>query len=408
MAPPWRAIAAAAALSGSPIAAADWPGVAWTAVHQWTPLAANVTVLRHPEDDASNATLRWRILHITDAHISLDEARDLHTSGTRRMHSAFRAMNDRHLDPGTRRTPAETFRKLLRLVEQNNVDAVVLTGDIVNFPHNATVQSVLKELLAACGQQRPAPPVLFTAGNHDWLVESLGHGLREQRARFRREVLAPLYRLGRGPRPRGPISEDFSMLELPAPRRHVLGADSAPGLLILAVDNSMHEISSAQQAFVWRELARGIPALLAVHIPFMLPGVTPRNTKQVLCGDPRFGFEGDTSWHVERRERWPRSGASASTLRFVEDIVQRFAAPRGPLLGILSGHEHLHRVDALGRTATLPLRLRCDGGHPPRCRSLSQGHQPGRPLHEGLAQYVTPAACEGGHRIVEVRDARFL
>merc|ERR1712228_175879 len=109
----------------------------------------------------------------------------------------------------------------------------------------------------------------------------------------------PFYHLGCGNRRRGSHGrdlEDYDILELGS------RTGSRPQLLILTLDNSMHEVTSKQAAFVLRELARGLPTLLAVHVPFMLPGATPKNNKHILCGDPRYGFESDTSWHIERRE----------------------------------------------------------------------------------------------------------
>jgi len=410
-------VASASLVAAASPAHIQWARTPWTAIHQWTPLSANITLVRRPSDDVRNVSARWRILHLTDAHISLSEARDLHETGTRRMHSAFRVNGDRHLDRGAKRAPADTFKRLLELASHYTADAVVLTGDIVNFPHNETVQHVLNSLMASCRTPSGSRiPWVYTSGNHDWLVEGLARGRKEQRAFFRHKVLRPLYRGVRGSRPSlcGQEGEDCGMLEL--------GHGSAGGrqngkdeskLLILTLDTSMHEISSSQADFVWKQLSRGLPTILAVHVPLMLPGATPKDNKHVLCGDPRYGYGSDTSWHIERRERWPRSGSSPSTLRFVEDVVRRFAAPRGPLLGILGGHEHVHRADKVGRTLTPPLlNLRCHNtGHDqaPRCESesSSNAHVPGVPLLEGLVQYVTPPSCEGGHRLVEVRDSRF-
>ena len=45
-----------------------------------------------------------------------------------------------------RRTPADMLRRLLRLVREVDADALLLTGDIVNFPHNASVQLVRRAL----------------------------------------------------------------------------------------------------------------------------------------------------------------------------------------------------------------------------------------------------------------------
>lgn len=417
----------------------DWSPTPWTCVHQWDQLSSNITLLRRPAaSDVGNASSTWRILHITDAHISLADAPELHW-GTRRMHNAFRSVQDQHLERGPRREPKDTFRRLLRLVQEVDPDAVVLGGDIVNYPHNASVQFVLEALATAgCGAGRHRTPTLFTAGNHDWLVEGLGGSRSEQRSRFRRSILRPLYRLardaysslhrtvGRGPGPPRPAASgdrtahtaaagaalaalaagggrasrelgDVSALEVPA-----RGGPPTQRLLVLTLDTSLLEVDSSQAAFVWEQLSRGLPALLVVHVPFMLPGAAP-DQNHVRCGDPRYGHDGDTGWQVERRERWPREGAPPATQRFLEDLVRRFAAPHGPLVGILSGHEHTHRADTLGKTWTAP----CGGDESPQCEHRGgDGLNPNEPVHEGLVQYVTHAACDGGHRIVEVRDAR--
>eukprot|EP00927_Polykrikos_kofoidii_P060525 TRINITY_DN55483_c0_g1_i1.p1 TRINITY_DN55483_c0_g1~~TRINITY_DN55483_c0_g1_i1.p1 ORF type:complete len:423 (-),score=67.57 TRINITY_DN55483_c0_g1_i1:139-1407(-) len=409
----------AAAVFASVAAAACAVGVgepvrstpSWNVVHQWTPSAVNITLLSRPGVHVGNVSARWRILHVTDAHISLGEAIQLHRTGTRRMHDAFRTpQEDKHLEKGKRRLPIDTFKKLLDLAQKSSADVVVLGGDILNFPHNESVQSALQELRSLRTWDGLRMPVIFTAGNHDWFVEALGRPLREQRSRFRREVLHPLYKLGlHSGRGRGGELGDFDVLELcrgsgasrPCGSKH---SSDDHRLLILSVDNSIHEISLEQTDFVRRHLARGWPTLLIVHVPFMLPDATPRNTKTALCGDPRYRYDQDSLWRIERRERWPVGGPSASTLRFVEDLVNRFASPRGPLLGVLSGHEHLHRADTLGRKAH-PALLSCDNASPPRCRT-ARGMQFGLPVHEGFVQYVTAAGFEGGHRLVEIIDAR--
>mmetsp|Transcript_56563 Transcript_56563/g.127153 ORF Transcript_56563/g.127153 Transcript_56563/m.127153 type:complete len:398 (+) Transcript_56563:98-1291(+) len=369
---------------------------AWTAVHQWSNLAANITVLRQFGDNAGSPSSSWKLLHITDAHISLAEAKELHATSTRRMHNAFSSEVDKFLKPGVRRPPAATLRSLLEHAEHLGVDAILLGGDIVNFPHNDSVQYVHEALRSL----KIAVPVIYTAGNHDWMVEGSQESLQDQREKYRREVLWPLYRHSRN---RSPIqSQDVGLVELL--RTNALDrSDTAERLLILSLDNSIHEVTASQAEFIRKELGRGHPTLLVVHIPFMLPGATPPKTKNVLCGDPRYGWDNDNAWQIERRQRWPRSGSTVSTKRFIDDLIHRYAVPRGPLLGILSGHEHTHRADALGASRTSTLT--CKRGEPLQCEDAA-GYQPGTPLHEGLVQYVTEAGFEGGHRIVEVRDSR--
>merc|ERR1719356_1528780 len=143
----------------------QWAATPWTALHQWTPLAVNITLLSSADDHLGEFSYRWRLLHITDAHISLGEASELHQSGTRRMHSAFRTPQlDKHWEKGVRRQPADTFKRILDLAEQSSVDAVILGGDIVNFPHNASVHHALQALRLRRTAAGARMPVLYTAG----------------------------------------------------------------------------------------------------------------------------------------------------------------------------------------------------------------------------------------------------
>lgn len=401
------------------------PQMPWTSVHQWTSLAANITIVPNDGDsDFPNFSAVWRILHITDAHISLAEATDLHDGGTRRMHRDFRSMTDKHIDPGRRREPKETFKRLIgAFVRDSSPDVVVLGGDIVNFPHNASVQFVLEALIAAgCGIGRDRIPVVYTAGNHDWLVEGLPTSRLEQRTRFRHSVLRPFYRLARSSDGSSRFASatpsavsdstqfgDASVFEIVSRQQGGNGLGEKT-LLLLTLDTSALEVSSAQAAFIWRQLARGIPALLVVHVPLMVPGATPVDNKLVLCGDPRYNYDGDTSWQIEKRERWPVYGAPAATAQFMQDLVQRFVSPRGPLLGVVSGHEHLHRADVLGQEAGTLFRVNCQVGQEiSQCERQAVGPEfiaPDRPSTQGFVQYVSLPAFEGGHRLLEVRDLR--
>lgn len=279
------------------------------------------------------------------------------------MHSAFKTRDDKYFMSGGNRAPLETFRRLLGLVEIADIDAVLLTGDIVNYPHNASVQHVRRLLQEGArrlnGESPRHVPVLYTPGNHDWLIEGLQQSRRSQ-VSAAQAVLAPLSRR----------SLECGALELQRGDRK---------LLLVILDNSMLEVSEEQLLCLRRALGRGLPAILAVHVPFLLPGMA--QPKEVLCGDPRYSQAGDRGWQVERRERWPPGGASAATARLLDELP-RLAAPRGPLLAVLAGHEHLHRADVLG-----PPCLAC-------------------PEREGLVQYVSLPGFEGGHRIVQVRDER--
>ena len=61
------------------------------------------------------------------------------------------------------------------------------------------------------------------------------------------------------------------------------------------------------------------------------------------------------------------------SLKSARELLEKYASPRGPLLAILAGHEHVSRIDDLSS----------------QCK-----------------QYVTLPAFEGGHRKVVIEDLR--
>ena len=247
---------------------------------------------------------RTRILHITDSHISIDVDEGDHADNASRMFNAFKD-----------RDTLTCFERQLTVAVDEDVDLIALGGDQVNYPSAATVSSLV-ERLEATGK-----PWIYTAGNHDWHYEGLpNHGsvLREQW----RGPLTPLY-AGRSPH--------ASSIEM-------------NGLRIIAIDNSTFQVDEDQLAFLIDHTSDDNPILLLVHIPLSVGDL--RQRERPVCGDLRWGWETDTNFETERRDRWSEAGNLPSTEAFVQRVTEASS-----LVAILCGHIHEERVDAINERA---------------------------------------------------------
>lgn len=226
------------------------------------------------------------ILHITDSHISTDVDEGDFADNASRMYNAF-----------IERDTLSSFEQQLSIAVEKDVDLIALGGDQVNYP-SARMVDTLVERLEATGK-----PWIYTAGNHDWHYEGLpNHGpvLREQW----RGPLTPLY-AGRSPH--------ASSIEM-------------NGLRIIAIDNSTFQVGEDQLAFFIDHTSDDNPVLLLVHIPLSVGDL--RQREKPVCGDPRWGWETDTNFETERRDRWPVAGNLPSTEAFVQRVIEHHHSSR--------------------------------------------------------------------------------
>ncbi len=243
------------------------------------------------------------LLHLTDSHLTEVDARDPDALDSgRRQRAHFAAYS-----PGGLPT-LEHFRRALAWSSEIGADAVVLTGDIVDFPSVANLDLVADEL-AATGL-----PYLYTLGNHDWHVPHLQWS-DETRARY-------------------------------YPRFHGLTAGNPAyqacdvgGVRLVAIDNSTYQVSSDQLAFLQAQLASGQPCLLCMHIPLYVPSLAPAvlTTWQAPI---MLAAEG---WTAETRAAWRVRDADESTRRCYALLTE---GPVENLVGIVCGHVHFGHADA--------------------------------------------------------------
>ena len=264
-------------------------------LEKWSKRPMNHFQIRVPQIKQST-----RILHITDAHFCRPDKDESEEQTT--------LCRQRHTHWQERYNQEANASRLFESVKDSSAELLVLTGDILDFPSQASVQTV-RELLDGCGL-----PWLYVSGNHDYYFPFQQSDEELRRAQYPK--LAPLFN----------SAPEFCW-------KHEIN-----GLQILGVDNSTYQIDSEQLAFARTTLQSGLPTVLLVHIPLTQPGLrAPTIAKWrdcILMGEPI---------PEEHRADWAAAPDRPETAQFLE-LMQN--APN--LVAILCGHVHFSHEEAYG------------------------------------------------------------
>ena len=198
------------------------------------------------------------------------------------------------------------LEKIVAKAESEKYAAIILGGDIFNYPSSKNIKEVLSVLSSS------KVPCHYLAGNHDWHFEGEDGSDSEQRARWL-AALKPLY-FGENP---------------------LIYSKKICGVNFVMLDNSTYEISREQLDAFKRVLSEGLPVIVCAHIPFYVPG-----RDIFFCGDPEWGAKNDPYYKIERRQPWSPAGVSSTTSEFCELL---FSAPN--VWGVLAGHIHSQSED---------------------------------------------------------------
>jgi predicted MPP superfamily phosphohydrolase len=193
-----------------------------------------------------------KIMQITDTHISIeDEKESDFMIYAERMHKAYNRPI-KHFMLDTSKTTFDYLDELLLKAKNENVDLLLLTGDIVNFPSAASVKYVYDKLTDS------GIPWLYVSGNHDWYYEGMPGSPDSLRITWINSNLAPLYNN----------------------RNPLFYSEIVNGINFVGIDNSTYKVNNEQIQFVREQLSRNEPIILISHIPYSLnrdesqPGTT--------------------------------------------------------------------------------------------------------------------------------------
>lgn len=248
-----------------------------------------------------------RIFHITDTHLSIDDDRGVkYQEFSKRMAGAYKSNN--HFQTGEQYSAKESFEQTIKLAVEQDIDFLVLTGDIFSFPSEAAVDWSLKKL------DESGIPFAYVAGNHDWHYEGMKGSSQKLRKIWTERHLKPMYQ---GNHPLY-ATYDFN------------------GVRFVCIDNSTYEILPEQLDFFKAQLNSNKPLILLMHIPLFMPG---RSTGYG-CANPNWGEKSDKNFKIERRNKWRKGGHTQTTFEFYDEV---FNATN--LLSVLAGHTHRQAID---------------------------------------------------------------
>jgi 3',5'-cyclic AMP phosphodiesterase CpdA len=242
----------------------------------------------------------FTVLQISDSHVSCDNESDVqYEQYSKRMRDGY--ATSKHYKTGKTTTPLDCFTELMQFARLSKVDMIALTGDIINYPSATAVERIL-QLVNGAGV-----PWFYTAGNHDWHYEGWGGSDDAQRAEWCEARLKPLYQ----------------------GKNCLYGSVLLNGVNLVAIDNSTYQVNEEQLEFYKQQIALPEPVALFVHIPIYMPDMA------ICCGHPDWGAAADTTYLIERRERWSAEGNRPSTVEFLNQISRT-----EKLAGVFSGHWH--------------------------------------------------------------------
>ncbi|OLQ08364.1 hypothetical protein AK812_SmicGene8109 [Symbiodinium microadriaticum] len=305
---------------------------------------------RHKEDSFlqvrdQSADGELRILHITDAHVSLKDSDPPHTH---RMYSALLNVEDK--DTHQMKHPSDQLIKLLRYAKEQNVDLIALGGDIINYPEDGEVNWLVQQLSTAAA----GIPFIYTAGNHE------------------RPIFA------------------HSAVPSSGMQGLLYGHLRIKGVDVYFLDNSNYQVNEEQLEFARQHIAsndpQAPPAVLLLHMPLALPGVA-----------------------LPPKDPWPNLQSTRDFLEFVKSQsapkgrivalltghVHRDFSTDIPSPAFLENVTHLACAPgsrcALGRAFARHRDVLATGTDPELL-------QESRVLASGAVQYSTLDAAEGGFR----------
>lgn len=265
------------------------------------------------------------VFFISDTHLWHSDERERPFSPySARMANAYH--QTRHFLTGDDTSPEEAFRATLELAKAKRADLLILGGDIFSYPSEAAIEWALNHLTDM------AIPFVYTAGNHDWHYEGMPGSLNSLRQTWIDKRLRPLYQDG----------------------NPLMSAIDIHGIRFVVLDNSTNEISPEQLAFFRRSVQTDMPIVLAMHIPLYVPG----RSVEFGCGHPDWNAANDRNFEIERRERWPAQGHTATTMDFHQEV---FAAVN--IIGIIAGHTHTPSVDTWNGIPQLVAPHNATGGY---------------------------------------------
>ncbi len=233
----------------------------------------------------------YKFLYIADTHV-------ISISGSDSQQSKNVAIPRRDMFTSrSGKKSAELFPYWIKTANNNGVNALLMGGDIIDYPSDANISLLDRQL------KNLNSPYLYTLGNHDW-------SYAWQNVATAQSNIPKLDRFTAG-----------------SPACHTLEYDD---LVVVALDDSITQFSKAAADGLEAAVNKGKPVIVMFHIPLASPVLNRESTK--VWGRPlTIGTGG-----------YLPNTYSKKVMRLIN---------QGNVVGVLSAHVHLRNTATLGGRA---------------------------------------------------------
>lgn len=236
----------------------------------------------------------YELLFLTDSHVVIMDEND--PAQTKEYTASRYSM----FHNGEGISSAEQFSGYIDYVNEEDMDGLLLGGDIIDCPSEGILDYLEKEL----GSLKV--PYVYTPGNHDWT--------------FPWEYMTEKGK-----------TEYLSRLQPYMGNDTTLHSYDFGEFIVVSVDNSKGQVNAEALARYKEILEEGKPVIVLVHVPFLTQSVLTKarqvwNNGVVIGGGNYGGIYPD---------------------KISEEFVQLTAAEDSPVAAVLAGHVHFYDKDVI-------------------------------------------------------------
>lgn len=239
-------------------------------------------------------TKEYHFLYLTDTHIVvLDES-----DSDEIVEYANSRFGQFQNEEGV--SSAEQFEDWIAYANEQQPDALLLGGDIIDSPSAANIEHLEQNF------QKLTVPYLYTPGNHDWTFPW------EYMTPYAQEMYQPL----------------LAPYMKANPAIHEMELDE---IIIVAVDNSTNQISPQVLEEYKKILQKEKPVIVMLHVPLLTQSVLTKAkevwTSPVVLGGGNYGgiYPDETS----------------------TEFINLTTAEESPVVAVLAGHVHFYDQDMI-------------------------------------------------------------
>ncbi len=244
--------------------------------------------------EISGLTGEYTFLFLTDTHMVVPDEED---SDKVEKYSELRFdefQNDEDI------ASAEQFEHWMDYANEQKVDALLLGGDIIDYPSAANIEHLEENL------KKLQTPYLYALGNHDWTFPW------EYMTQYGEETYLPMLE------PYMQSDSSFHELEF-------------EDLIIVAVDDSANQVDPEALEEYRNILKKGKPVILMLHVPLLTQSVLTKAKETwssgVVLGGGNYGGI------------YPDEVSS--------EFIELTTAADSPVAAVLAGHVHFYDKDQI-------------------------------------------------------------